>query len=174
MAAPPWFRFFSSKWLGGCVGLSDRERGVYITLVALMYEHQGPIEPDRARLSRACGCRGVGDFDRSLTVLIATGKIYETDGLLFNRMAKEELRKRDFRIQSSTTGGRARGKQMQQNQGRASAAPKRDLSYARGREIQNRSIYSTSDVSGGESDPGLALSLGSLAQKVAAGRKAAE
>ena len=49
--------FYPSDWLAGTRGLSDSETGVYITLIARMYEMAGPIERDDDRLSRLCGSK---------------------------------------------------------------------------------------------------------------------
>ena len=84
----PWFKFFPSDWLSGVSGLSAGERGVYVTLLAMMYDHGGPIKRDDGRLSRQCGLPKVG-FSRALEALIALGKITESDGTLFASLMTE-------------------------------------------------------------------------------------
>ena len=74
MGGDPWFRFFPSDWLSGVSGLSAAERGVYVTLLAIMYDHGGPVVRDDSRLSRQCGLPKTG-FIRALDGLIAIGKI---------------------------------------------------------------------------------------------------
>ncbi len=54
--------FYPSDWLAGTRGLSDAETGVYITLIARMYEMAGPIERDDNRLARLCGSRTKNSF----------------------------------------------------------------------------------------------------------------
>ena len=40
MSKMPWIRFFPSDWLAGTRGMSAVETGVYITLIATMYERR--------------------------------------------------------------------------------------------------------------------------------------
>ena len=84
--------FYPSDWLAGTRALSDTETGVYITLVAHMYEMAGPIERDDDRLSRMCGCRTKSSFLKSLEHLIAVGKIIDLDGTLFNERVEKEIK----------------------------------------------------------------------------------
>lgn len=75
--------FYPSDWLAGTAALSDAEKGVYITLVARMYEMAGPIERDDNRLYRVCGSKSKASFVKALNYLISEGKIIETpDGLI--------------------------------------------------------------------------------------------
>ena len=41
--ADPWFKFYPSDWLGGTRGLTAEETGVYITMIAMMYEAGGGL-----------------------------------------------------------------------------------------------------------------------------------
>ena len=72
--------------------MTSHETGVYITLIAKMYEMAGPIERDDQRLSRLCGCQ-TGHFRKALSFLIDEGKITVTDDGLFNDRVKVELEK---------------------------------------------------------------------------------
>lgn len=85
--------FYPSDWLAGTRGMSDSETGVYITLIARIYEMAGPIERDDNRLSRLCGCKSKAAFVRSLEYLISEGKIIETEAGLFNERAAKEIEK---------------------------------------------------------------------------------
>jgi uncharacterized protein YdaU (DUF1376 family) len=76
--------FYPSDWLAGTRGMSDAETGVYITLVARMYEMAGPIERDDDRLFRLCGCKSKAAFVKTLEYLISEGKITESDDGIFN------------------------------------------------------------------------------------------
>jgi uncharacterized protein YdaU (DUF1376 family) len=105
MSADPWFRFFPSDWLGGTSGLSAAEKGVYVTLIAAIYDCGGPIKRDDARLARQCGLPKAG-FSRALSALIECGKI-EFDGQwLCNSRAKSELSEREIKIASAREGAR--------------------------------------------------------------------
>ena len=85
--------FYPSDWLAGTRGLSDAETGVYITLIARMYEMAGPIERDDNRLSRLCGCKTKNSFVKALDYLISDGKIIATDQGLFNERVQKEIEK---------------------------------------------------------------------------------
>ena len=82
-------RFYPSDWLSGTRGLTAAETGIYITLIALMYERAGPITEDAARLARLCGASN-SLFAKALGALLDGGKLTRVDGGLFNlRVAKE-------------------------------------------------------------------------------------
>jgi 5-methylcytosine-specific restriction endonuclease McrA len=74
--------FYPSDWLAGTRGLSAEETGVYITLIARIYEMAGPIPRDDNRLSRLCGCASKAKFSKALEYLMSEGKIIERDGYL--------------------------------------------------------------------------------------------
>lgn len=84
--------FYPSDWLAGTRGLSAEETGVYITLVARMYEMAAPIERDDHRLARLCGCKTRPSFVKALEYLISEGKISETDEGLFNERVQKEIK----------------------------------------------------------------------------------
>lgn len=81
MGEQPFIKFYPSDFLGGTSGLSPAERGVYITLLCLIYEADGPIKRDDSRLARCCGAPKAA-FQRTLEALIDQGKIVEGDGML--------------------------------------------------------------------------------------------
>ena len=111
----PWFRFFPSDWLSGTSGLSAAERGVYITLIAMMYDFGGPIKRDDERLARRCGLPIVG-FRRALQSLIDEGKINFDGGDLSNERAKREVIEREsysVRQSGRATSGWEKRKQKQ-------------------------------------------------------------
>ena len=84
--------FYPSHWLAGTRGLSAEETGVYITLVARMYEMAGAIERDDKRLARLCGSKSKAAFVKALEYLIEEGKIIERDGQLINERAEKEIK----------------------------------------------------------------------------------
>jgi len=120
MSDAPFIKFYPSDFLAGTSGLSPAERGVYITLLCLMYEASGPIERDDNRLSRRCGAPKAA-FKRIMSALIEEGKIIETDGLLTNKRAESSILDRKNRTQSATHAAKQRwGEQegkTEQNQG---------------------------------------------------------
>jgi len=103
MSAEAWFKFYPSDWLSGTATLSAAERGVYITIVAAIYDEGGPIRRSDDRLARQCGLPKAG-FVRALAALIDLRKIEEIDGCLCNSRAKTELTERESRISHSRKG----------------------------------------------------------------------
>jgi uncharacterized protein YdaU (DUF1376 family) len=103
MSELPWVRFFPSDWLGGTRGMSAAETGIYITLIATMYERGEPIPEDHKRLARLCGASNAA-FKSALETLINEGKIERVDGGLWNeRVGKES----EFRSEKSQVGRQA-------------------------------------------------------------------
>lgn len=91
MSKMPWIRFFPSDWLAGTRGMSAVETGVYITLVATMYERGEPITEDHSRLARLCGASNSA-FKTALNTLVDEGKIRRVEGGLWNdRVEKEQV-----------------------------------------------------------------------------------
>lgn len=115
MSGEPWFRFFPSDWLSGVSGLTAAERGVYMTLLAMMYDHGEAIERNDGRLSRQCGLPKVG-FVRALDGLISTGKILVEEGRLTNSRVKNELSERENRTRTASNNAQSRWQKPQQNQ----------------------------------------------------------
>lgn len=103
MAEMPWVRFFPSDWLGGTRGMSAAETGVYITLIATMYERGEPIPEEHARLARLCGASNAS-FRSTLEALVSEGKIVRTEvGLWNDRVQKEAV----YRSEKSEVGKQA-------------------------------------------------------------------
>lgn len=91
MSKMPWIRFFPSDWLAGTRGMSAVETGVYITLIATMYERGEPIPEDHARLARLCGASN-SSFAKAIDTLVDEGKITRVNGGLWNdRVEKEQV-----------------------------------------------------------------------------------
>jgi uncharacterized protein YdaU (DUF1376 family) len=92
MSAITYVRFYPSDWLAGTRGMTAAEMGVYITLIAMMYERAGPVDGgDNAKLARLCGTSASG-MKTILERLVADGKITREGGLLFNRRAELEIK----------------------------------------------------------------------------------
>lgn len=120
MSKTPWMQFYPSDWLAATNGLTPAERGIYITLISLMYDKGGPLDRDDARLARQCGCPKAA-FKKALTVLIEDGKITERDGAISNERTEKELVARQNRSENGTTLAKKRWRAQkgknQQNQG---------------------------------------------------------
>jgi len=119
--------FYPSDWLAGTRGLSDAETGVYITLIARMYEMAAPIERDDNRLARLCGCKSRAGFVKSLEYLISEGKITESNGSLFNERVEKEIKITTQKSDKAKTAAESRwSKKPNKNNGgdNADASPK--------------------------------------------------
>jgi hypothetical protein len=62
--------------------MTAAETGIYITLIALMYERREPLPSDTERLARMCGA-SKREFSAALKALIDDGKITIVDGALW-------------------------------------------------------------------------------------------
>lgn len=112
MSALPWVRFFPSDWLAGTRGMTAAEMGVYISLIAMMYERGEPLVEDFPRLARLCGASN-SQFKKTLGGLLDDGKITRKDGGLWNdRVEKEQ----SYRSEKSEVGKRAAGQRWQKDE----------------------------------------------------------
>ncbi|MGC4026238.1 MAG: DUF1376 domain-containing protein [Mesorhizobium sp.] len=90
----PWVRFFPSDWLAGTRGLSAHSTAAYITILAMIYERNGPIKNDPDLLARSCAMTR-RQFDAALAALIEKRKLLLLDsGELWNERAAAEIEKR--------------------------------------------------------------------------------
>lgn len=90
MSGATWIKFYPSDWLHGTSVLSPVERGVYITLIAMMYDTGGPLPLNRKALARQCNCTPKL-FNDTLASLIEMEKIYEDVGTIFNEKTAKIL-----------------------------------------------------------------------------------
>lgn len=146
MSDAPWIKFYPSDWLTGTRGMTAAETGVYITLIALMYEKGAPLQ-NTAALARTCGCTAPL-FRRVLDALIEQEKITETEGLLFNDRVEKEL---DARVRSSSVraaAASARWQKDETNQGNESKVALQNASTrTRGQIPDTRSQIPEADSS---------------------------
>lgn len=96
----PFVPFYPSDWLAGTRALSAEETGVYITLIAMMYETEAPIDMPDDRLARLCGC-GTKAFVKAKESLIECGKISIVNGGLWQDRVEKEVKKRSARTESA-------------------------------------------------------------------------
>jgi uncharacterized protein YdaU (DUF1376 family) len=102
--------FYPSDWLAGTRGLSDAETGVYITLIARMYEMAGPIDRDDERLARLCGSKSRASFVKSLEHLISEGKIVVIGKQLFNDRVEKEIKNTTEKSSKAKSAAQSRWK----------------------------------------------------------------
>ncbi|RIY01480.1 DUF1376 domain-containing protein [Aureimonas flava] len=109
MSPPPWVKFFPSDFLADTRGMSASEIGVYITMVAMMYDRQGGIPYEPARLARVCGASN-SMFAKIIQSLTDSGKLRLADGLLISDRALAEDLERTVRIEKAREAGKASGR----------------------------------------------------------------
>lgn len=107
MSDLPFIKFYASDFLGGVSGLSPAERGVYITLLCLIWDKGHPIEEDHGRLARRCGMPKAA-FSRCLEALIDERKIIRVDGRLTNERAEKVIVDRENRTEKARGAASAR------------------------------------------------------------------
>lgn len=101
MSDTPFIKFFPGDFLGGVGGLSPSERGVYITILCLIWENDGPVSLDEGRLARRCGMPKAA-FLRVLKSLMDEGKVFRSPTGITNGRAEKTLVDRRNRIQNAT------------------------------------------------------------------------
>lgn len=120
MSKSPFFQFYPSDWLAGTRGLTAAETGVYITLIAMMYEAEGPIPYDATRLARLCGSTPAA-FRKAVDGLVDTGKLSVSEDGIFNRRVQIEIEKRSEKRLAASQSAKTRWGKAQQNQTPADA-----------------------------------------------------
>lgn len=115
MSESPFFQFYPSDWLAGTRGLTAAETGVYITLVAMMYENEGPVPSDFKRLARLCGSTPAA-FKKAVDGLLSTGKLVQDHRGFFNRRVEIEIEKRSEKRAAASASANARWKKTEKKQ----------------------------------------------------------
>lgn len=110
-----WFKFYPSDWLSGTRAFTLAEAGLYVTLIAMMYETGQPISMDRKRLARMCGTTPKA-FEKALTALLEAGKIVTKDGGLWSNRVQKEQEKRRYITEKASQSATIRWEKDQQNQ----------------------------------------------------------
>lgn len=92
------FDFYPDDWLAGTATLDAEEVGVYITAVAAIYSHGGPIP--KTELRRLCRCHG-NAYNRAVKRLLSLGKLIENGRDLSNKRCENELENARKRIEKA-------------------------------------------------------------------------
>jgi uncharacterized protein YdaU (DUF1376 family) len=105
MSGLPYFNKYAEDWLNGVRRMSPEQRGVYETLLCLMYASGREIDDDDAGNAHECFC-SVRTYRRIKSELIALGKIWVVDGKIGNGRASNELAKQQQVRASYVTKGK--------------------------------------------------------------------
>ena len=108
MSRTPWHKHYHQDALLGMASLSVELRGVYYTLLDLMYDRKGPLaESDQMMAARMC-C-SVKKWQKYREALLDAGKIHlDSDGRITNNRFENELKISCKRAENGAKGGRAR------------------------------------------------------------------
>jgi uncharacterized protein YdaU (DUF1376 family) len=104
-----WYKHDPADFLGGVVGLNPEQRGVYITIIDLIYLHDGSIAANWYWIAGQCGC-DVRVIKRIVGELVSRGKLgLDAEGKVFNNRCTVELAVRKDRTAQATQAGRKGG-----------------------------------------------------------------
>lgn len=147
----PFFKFYPSDFMNGVRGLSAQEVGVYTMILCRIYEESGPIEYIPIRLSTYCGMREK-TFIQVAEKLIALGKIYVENGMIFNERAGIEIQSRANDLENNSKAGKASAQKRQQNQWKNSTDVQQSFNHTDTDTYTSNSLCSL-DVSKAEKKP---------------------
>jgi uncharacterized protein YdaU (DUF1376 family) len=126
--------------LTGMRGLSPEERGIYTTVLDLIYDHDGAVDDDEGFITYWCEC-DASAWQRVRRRLLALGKLYAVNGTLRNARADREvaeaLQKRAMAQAAGRASGRARAsgscriKDLAETDVLGAQAPERPIDLAR-------------------------------------------
>lgn len=120
MSQSPFIPFYTSDFLGGTGGMTAATKGVYITLLCLIYEADGPIAQRWDMLARRCGCT-LPAFKRAVSDLVDDAKIEIVDGAIWSSKCGEHIAQRRERQSSAKAAAEKRWKKTKQKQGKVDA-----------------------------------------------------
>lgn len=120
MSAKPWVKWFPADFLHGVVELEPAEGWVYVIVLNLIYDSDGPIKMDVARLARRCRMRPTS-VKAALTALIEAEKLFLQDGLLGNGRALSVIKSRRDRGEKSSNAATTRWENERQKANENSA-----------------------------------------------------
>lgn len=100
----PWFKFFCRDWLDATRRLEPELRGIYVDLLCVMYDRDGPVPDDEAWVSHQLHI-SKRLWRSARERLIAAGKIRAVPGGLINDRAAAEIEERATRREVNRENG---------------------------------------------------------------------
>jgi uncharacterized protein YdaU (DUF1376 family) len=116
----PFVNFYTSDFLAGTSGMTASSKGVYITLLCLMYEAEAPLQQSWETLARRCGCT-LPAFRRALSALQDDGKITVSDAGIWSQKCDKHIVQRRERQSSAKAAAKTRWEKTKENQSKADA-----------------------------------------------------
>ena len=120
MTDTPYIPFYTSDFLGGTSGMTAASKGVYITLLCLMYESEAPLTQSWETLARRCGCT-LPAFKKAVEALQDDVKILVSDDGIWSSKCDKHITQRRERSDSAKAAAKTRWKKVQQKQGSSDA-----------------------------------------------------
>jgi uncharacterized protein YdaU (DUF1376 family) len=126
MSALPWFKCFPQDLLNGMAGMPADERGIYISVLCLIYRDGGPIRDDAREMAYNTGCT-IKAWTKYRAALILHGKLYEVEHNGHRSLMNE-------RCQAEIDAQKARCEKLSE---RASRGGKKKAENAKGKDNKN-------------------------------------
>lgn len=124
MTETPYVPFYTSDFLGGTSGMTASTKGVYITLLCLMYEAEGPLKQRWEVLARRCGCT-LPAFKKAIEDLVDDEKVDVSKAGIWSEKCEKHIQRRAERRNSAKAAAESRWQKTQQKQSKRDAAAMR-------------------------------------------------
>ena len=136
-----FYRRDPSKALSGMIGLSLEERGVYNTVLDLLYSTWRPLEDNRAFIAGWCGC-AVQKLNPIIRRLIETGRLitFTEDGRTYVSDEAFESERKAVKGAAKTRSGRAEVEEKSGEVGEKSAGVEENPPTCRDEDQQNQPL----------------------------------
>ena len=115
MSDTPYIPFYTSDFLAGTSGMTAASKGVYITLLCLIYEAEAPLPQSWDTLARRCGCT-LPAFKKAVEALQDDGKISVTGAGIWSDKCQKHIAQRRERQSSAKAAAKKRWEKIQENQ----------------------------------------------------------
>ena len=120
MSDAPFINVYTSDFLAGTGGMTAATKGVYITLLCMIYESEAPLSQSWDTLARRCGCT-LPAFRKAMAALQDDGKIELIDGRVWSDKCEKHLTLRRERRNSAKAAAKKRWQKSDENQGEGDA-----------------------------------------------------
>lgn len=145
----PWVKWFPGDFLHGVSELEAPEGWVYVIVLNQIYDKEGPIPYDAARLARRCRLRK-DVVERAVETLIEYEKLTLEDGQLFNPRAARAIDQRQIESRSLAEAGRKGG---QKSSGKPNENNDRDQAIEKPTESPAQAVQKLEAISQKDTPP---------------------
>jgi hypothetical protein len=136
-----FYRRDPNKALSGMIGLSLEERGVYNTIIDMLYQTWRPLEDDRRYIANWCGC-AVQKLNPIIDRLIAKGRLitFEEGGRIYLSDEAFEAEREAIKGASKTRSGRGEVREKSGEVGEKSASVEQNPPLLDGDSEEKQSV----------------------------------